>query len=232
MLRCALQRRPVRPWSRMCRAWRSSATLPEPSTSELRRHFEDAHQWRMTEVFGDKKEDTGQRMVATPPSAAHVFISCAFLEGIFLCVNVGTFSPLIFEMFMPYHLKYTALVFAWWGGTYLGLNTARFGPLVQGPWIFCRTLAGPMGVTLGALGLVLADGVAGLGPWPSYWLMIICYSGMSSFDVALARRKLLPPWLLKWKLGISGLIVASLFFGVLKGRYLEKNAQRLILEAE
>lgn len=55
-----------------------------------------------------------------------------------------------------------------------------------------------------------------------------------------------------WNSGISGLIVASLFFGVetwvktyqlaasnvhldcevLKGRYLEKNAQRLILEAE
>ncbi|CAJ1381703.1 unnamed protein product [Effrenium voratum] len=47
----------------------------------------------MTKVFGD-------RMTTTPPSASHVFISCGVLEGIFLCVNLGTFSPLIFEMFM------------------------------------------------------------------------------------------------------------------------------------
>eukprot|EP00439_Symbiodinium_sp_Y106_P053716 s1281_g7.t1 len=183
--------------------------LAGPSSAAFRQHFEDAHQWRMTRAFGE-------RMVNTPPSAAHemraclkesllyaVFVSCAVLEGMFLCVNLGTLSPLIFEMFMPYHLKYTSLVFAWWGGTYLGLNVARYGPLAQGPWILARTLAGGAFMLAGVTGLVLADGLNGMGPWPSYWLLIFCYSGMPFFDVALTRRQMLPPWLLKWKLGVG-----------------------------
>lgn len=195
------------------------------SSSALRSRLESAHHWEMQRIFGDP-------MAATPPSAKHLFISCGVIEGIFLCVNICTMSPLAFEMCMPYHLKYTGLIIGWWGGTYLGLNIARYGPLSEGVWFSARMLAGPLFVTLGVLGLVLADGVPGapnLGPWPSYWLLIGSFVGMSGFDVALHRHRMLPPWLLKWKLGISGLIVCSLLLGVVKGQYLERNATQLIM---
>lgn len=159
-------------------------------------------------------------------------MSCGVIEGIFLAVNIGTMSPLIFEMLMPYHLKYTGLILGWWGGTYVGLNLARYGPLARGPWFAARALAGPLLMTAGVAGLALADGVPGwpkLGPWPSYWVMSTSFAGMAAFDVALHKRQMLPPWLLKWKLGISGLIVASLLLGVVKGRYLERNAHELIM---
>eukprot|EP00933_Yihiella_yeosuensis_P040591 TRINITY_DN34909_c0_g1_i1.p1 TRINITY_DN34909_c0_g1~~TRINITY_DN34909_c0_g1_i1.p1 ORF type:complete len:283 (-),score=37.76 TRINITY_DN34909_c0_g1_i1:95-943(-) len=199
--------------------------LPQPSSAEFRRQLENAHSWRMTRVFGDK-------MQATPPSAAHVFLSCGFLEGIFLCVNVGTLSPLIFEMAMPYHLKYTSLILAWWGGTYIGLNVARYGPMSQGMLVCARAVMGAVFLTAGVTGLALADGVGGMGPWPSYWLLILSYSGMAAFDLHLHRSHMIPPWLLKWKVGISGLIVASLLFGVMKGKYLEANASKLIWESD
>lgn len=171
-------------------------------------------------------------MSATPPSAKHLFISCGIIEGIFLCINIGTMSPLIFEMLMPYHLKYTGLIIGWWGGTYMGLNIARYGPLSNDLWFAARMAAGPIFVTLGVLGLMLADGVPGapkLGPWPSYWVLIASFTGMGAFDVALHKQRMLPPWLLKWKLGISGLIISSLLLGVLKGQYLERNATQLIM---
>merc|ERR1712194_509940 len=72
-------------------------------------------------------------------------------------------------------------------------------------------------------------GMPKLGPWPSYWVLISAFSGMGAFDVALHRRQMLPPWLLKWKLGISALIVSSLLLGVVKGQYLERNATALIM---
>merc|ERR550534_3611133 len=172
-------------------------------------------------------------MSSTPPSAKHLFISCAVIEGIFLCVNIGTMSPFIFEKIMPYHLKYTGLILGWWGGTYCGLNMARYGPRSQGAWFLARTAAGPIFVALGVAGLALADGVPGLprewGPWPSYVLLITSFGGMAIFDAALHARQMLPPWLLKWKVGVSGLITASLLLGVLKGRYLERNAHELIM---
>lgn len=171
-------------------------------------------------------------MSATPPSAKHLFYSCGIIEGIFLSINILTMSPFIFEMVMPYHLKYTGLIVGYWGGTYLGLNLARYGPLSSGFWYAARLAAGPIAVTLGVLGLALADGVPGLpklGPWPSYWVLLSSFGAMAAFDVALHRRQMLPPWLLKWKLGISGLIVASLLLGVLKGQYLERHARDLIM---
>merc|ERR1712154_666458 len=111
-----------------------------------RSHLESSHHWDMQRIFGD-------RMIAAPPSGKHLFYSCAVIEGIFLSVNVGTMSPFIFEMLMPYHLKYTGLIVGWWGGTYFGLNLARYGPLSRGPWYAARTLAGPIFVTLGVFGL-------------------------------------------------------------------------------
>eukprot|EP00930_Biecheleria_cincta_P003543 TRINITY_DN104482_c0_g1_i1.p1 TRINITY_DN104482_c0_g1~~TRINITY_DN104482_c0_g1_i1.p1 ORF type:complete len:269 (-),score=40.77 TRINITY_DN104482_c0_g1_i1:9-815(-) len=203
----------------------AGAQLPLPSRENFRVQLDHLHHWRMNGVFGDK-------MQSTPPSASHIFASCGFFETIFLGVNAGTFSPLIFEMFMPYHLKYTALVFAWWGGTYVGLNVARYGSEAQGIWVAARALAAVVFVSAGAAGLALADGVAGMGPWPSYWLLVAGYSGMAAFDLVLFRQRMIPPWLLKWKLGISALIVASLLLGVIKGKYLEANAHKLIFEAD
>lgn len=186
--------------------------------------MESAHSWHMVRIFGDP-------MSSTPPSAAHVFYSCGVIEGIFLCVNVGTLSPLIFEMFMPYHLKYTGLVIAWWGGTYWGLNVARYGPQARGAWSAARAFGGAGLMAAGVAGLVLADGVGQLGPWPSYWLLLTSYASMAAFDLALHRRQMIPHWLLKWKLAVSTIIALSLLLGVVKGKYLERNAQRLILEA-
>eukprot|EP00929_Paragymnodinium_shiwhaense_P048881 TRINITY_DN24679_c0_g1_i5.p1 TRINITY_DN24679_c0_g1~~TRINITY_DN24679_c0_g1_i5.p1 ORF type:complete len:185 (-),score=8.14 TRINITY_DN24679_c0_g1_i5:138-692(-) len=178
----------------------------------------------MNRIFGD-------RMAATPPSGRHVFFSCGFIEGIFLFVNISTLSPFIFEMCMPYHLKYTGLMIGWWGGTYLGLNMATYGPLKDAAWITARSAVGVALMLTGAASLVLADGVGKMGPWPSYWTLVAGYTGMAAFDFALHHRRMIPPWLLRWKMGVSGVIVASLLFGVLKGKYLEKNAKRLILEA-
>lgn len=195
------------------------------SVAALRSRLQSAHHWEMQRIFGDP-------MSSAPPSAKHLFISCAIIEGIFLCVNISTMSPFIFEMVMPYHLKYTGLIIGWWGGTYLGLNIARYGPLSHGIWFAARTAAGPIFVLVGVTGLALADGVPGmpkLGPWPSYWVLITSFTGMAAFDLALHRRQMLPPWLLRWKLGISGLIVASLLLGVLKGQYLEKHATDIIM---
>merc|ERR1712039_38798 len=145
----------------------------------------------MTRIFGDP-------MSSTPPSARHVFYSCVVIEGIFLCVNACTFSPLIFEMFMPYHLKYSGLVITWWGGTYWGLNVCRYGPLEKKTWNAARAVAGVVLVFAGTASLIFADGVANLGPWPSYWLLIVSYSGMAAFDVALHKQHMVPPWVLRW----------------------------------
>jgi len=194
-----------------------------PSSATFRRHVQNSHQWKITKILGDP-------MTVTPPNAPHVFYSCGLLESIFLCVNAGTFSPLIFEMFMPYHLKYTGLIAAWWGGTYIGLNVAQYGPLEQSVWITARGVVGVSLFSAGVTALILADGVGNWGPWPSYWLLATSYSSMAAFDLALFQRQLLPPWLLKWKITLSGIIVASLLLGVLKGKYLENNAQRLIFE--
>lgn len=83
-------------------------------------------------------------------------------------------------------------------------------------------------VLAGAASLILADGQS---PWSSYWLLVATYSGMAVFDVALHGQHMTPPWLLRWKLAVSSLIVLSLLLGVLKGSYLERNAARLIQEA-
>jgi len=131
---------------------------------------------------------------------------------------------------MPYHLKYTCLVCAWWGGTYLGLNLAKYGPLSNGTLVAARATVGVALALAGAASLVLADGVGILGPWPSYCVLIGAYVGMAAFDTMLHSRNMMPPWLLRWKLGLSGLIVGSLVLGVLKGKYLERNARRLVLE--
>merc|ERR1712048_1017 len=104
------------------------------------------------------------------------------IEGIFLSVNACTFSPLIFEMFMPYHLKYSGLVLTWWGGTYWGLNVTRYGPLSKAEWSNARAVGGAALVFAGAASLILADGVSNWGPWPSYWLLVATYSGMAAFD--------------------------------------------------
>lgn len=177
----------------------------------------------MVEYFGDT-------MTVTPPSAAYIFVSCGVIEGIFLCVNAGTFSPLIFERFMPYHLKYTSLVIAWWGGTYWGLNIAGYGPLSKGFWVGARYAVGLAFITLGVTALILADGVSNWGPWPSYWVLVASYTFMAGFDLALRKNQMIPPWLLKWKVAVSGIIVASLLLGVLKGGYLERNFKALIFE--
>lgn len=206
----------------------SPAALPTsvvvPSAAALRRHLESDNHWRTTRIFGDP-------MTAAPPSAKHIFASCGVIESIFLVVNAGTLSPLIFEMFMPYHLKYTGLVIAWWGGTYWGLNIVQYGPLSRKAWFTARTAAGVAFMMAGVVALVIADGVGQLGPWPSYWLLIGAYGAMAAFDTALHSRQMLPPWLKKWKLGLSAVIVASLLLGVLKGTYLERNATRLVMEA-
>uniref|UniRef100_A0A7S4UPQ6 Uncharacterized protein n=1 Tax=Alexandrium monilatum TaxID=311494 RepID=A0A7S4UPQ6_9DINO len=216
--------RPPRTTPELSSVVEATARAVEPSAEALRRHFESAHHWQTVRILGDQ-------MTSTPPSAAHVFYSCGVIEGIFLCVNAGTFSPLIFEMFMPYHLKYTGLVIAWWGGTYWGLNIARYGPLSCSTWFGARAFAGVALVTVGVVGLVLADGVGQLGPWPSYWVLLSSYTCMGLFDICLHRRQMIPPWLLRWKIAVSGIIAASLLLGVLKGKYLEHNAQRLIFEA-
>lgn len=131
---------------------------------------------------------------------------------------------------MPYHLKYTALVIGWWGGVYWGLNVARYGPMADGIWAAARTGAGIVLVVAGVVGLIAADGIGKYGPWPSYWVLIASYSSMACFDLALHQRQLMPVWLLKWKLGLTAVIVASLLLGVVKGKYLEQNARRLIFE--
>eukprot|EP00747_Dinoflagellata_sp_TGD_P168994 gnl/TRDRNA2_/TRDRNA2_196763_c0_seq1.p1 gnl/TRDRNA2_/TRDRNA2_196763_c0~~gnl/TRDRNA2_/TRDRNA2_196763_c0_seq1.p1 ORF type:complete len:266 (+),score=20.34 gnl/TRDRNA2_/TRDRNA2_196763_c0_seq1:98-799(+) len=203
-----------------------ASSVPLPSSAELSRHAQDAHRWRMVSIFGDRASNT-------PPSAAHVFCSCGVIEGGFLCVNAITFSPLIFEICMPFHLKYTSLVIGWWGGTYIGLNVARYGPVSSSAWVVVRYAAGAALLTAGVASLILADGIPGqaTGPWPSYWLLVAAYTGMTGVDYLLHERRMIPPWLLKWKLGLSTIIVVSLLLGVLKGRWLESNAQRLIMEA-
>ena len=129
---------------------------------------------------------------------------------------------------MPYHLKYTALVIGWWGGVYWGLNVAQYGPLAGGFGAAARTLGGLALMTAGVVALILADGTR-LGPWPSYWVLVGAYSSMAAFDVALHRKQMIPVWLLKWKLGLTTVIVLSLLLGVLKGKYLERNARQLIM---
>jgi len=202
----------------------TKAQLAVPSAQSFREHVKNAHHWRMVRMFGDP-------MSSSPPFAPYIFYSCGVIESLFLCVNVGTFSPFIFEMFMPYHLKYTGLVMCWWGGTYWGLNVARYGPIAGAQWSAARAVAGVFFMAAGFVGLVLADGVGKLGPWPSYWLLISTYSAMAGFDTVLHSQRFIPPWLLKWKLAVSGIIVASLLLGVVKGNYLERNAMQLILEA-
>merc|ERR1712000_656960 len=97
-------------------------------------------------------------------------------------------------------------------------------------WIGARYIAGLAFMTLGLIALVFADGVKNFGPWPSYWVLVLSYSAMARFDLLLRQQNMIPPWLLKWKLAVSGIIAVSLLLGVLKGNYLEKNAQRLIFE--
>lgn len=198
--------------------------LPAPSSKVFRWRLQNAHHWRMAQALG-----AGGSSAQTPPSAWYIFASCGVIESIFLCVNAGTLSPFVFEIAMPYHLKYTALVLGWWGGVYWGLNVARFGPIGDGLWFAFRTTAGLVCVAAAVTGLILADGLAGWGPWPSYWLLILSYSGMVVFDRALHQRQLIPQWLLKWKAGLLSVIGMSLLLGLLKGRYLEHNAQRLIM---
>lgn len=201
----------------------AASSTPASAAAPWRKHFENSHHWRMMRLLGDPGSKT-------PPSAAHVFCSCGFIEGIFLCVNAVTFSPFLFEIAMPYHLKYTALVISWWGGVYWGLNVVQYGPLAGGLGTAVRTAAGLVLVACGVSALILADGTS-LGPWPSYWVLIGAYSAMAAFDVGLHRKQLIPVWLLKWKLGLSTVIVLSLVFGVLKGKWLERNARQLIMDA-
>eukprot|EP00811_Abedinium_folium_P000085 NODE_10077_length_1378_cov_5.165468.p1 GENE.NODE_10077_length_1378_cov_5.165468~~NODE_10077_length_1378_cov_5.165468.p1 ORF type:complete len:325 (-),score=56.60 NODE_10077_length_1378_cov_5.165468:294-1268(-) len=198
--------------------------LPPPSSATFRQHVADAHQQRMVELFGDPQDKT-------PPSAAHVFYSCVAFESIFLIVNAVTLSPLVFEMFMPYHLKYTGFVLGWWGGTYLGLTVARYGPYADGLWADARTTVGILCMLTGVTSLVLADNLGNGGVWLSYWTLIAGYAGMAAFDLALHRRRMLPAWLARWKFPVSVLIVLSLLVGVLKGMYLESHAKELIMEA-
>lgn len=215
-----------RPRAEMVTSGGAAVSPQEPvASATVHKHLESAHHWEMQHIFGDP-------MSSTPPSAKHLFISCGLIEGIFLCINIATMSPMSFEMLMPYHLKYTGLIIGWWGGTYMGLNIARYGPLKHGPWFAARTAALPIFVLLGFVGLALADGVPGapkMGPWPSYWILIGSFTGMGAFDLALHQRQMIPPWLLKWKLGISFLIISSLLLGVLKGQYLERNATSIIM---
>lgn len=165
----------------------------------------------------------------TPPSARHIFASCGIIETIFLCVNAVTVSPFMFEVAMPYHIKYTALVIGWWGGTYWGLNVAQYGPLNGGATAVVRTIGGLVLFGIGVTSLILADR-ADLGPWPSYWVLVGGYTGMAAFDVVLHRKQMIPFWLLRWKLGLTAVIVTSLLLGVLKGKYLERNAKQLIMD--
>lgn len=130
---------------------------------------------------------------------------------------------------MPYHLKYTALVIGWWGGVYWGLNIAQYGPLANGAGALVRTIGGLFFFASGVAALILADGTH-LGPWPAYWVLLGAYSSMAAFDVALHRKQMIPVWLLKWKLGLTTVIVLSLLLGVIKGKYLETNARNLIME--
>lgn len=201
----------------------AAAITVDPNT--LRDYLSNTHQWKMQRIFGDP-------MSSTPPSAKHLFYSCGVIEGLFLSVNIITMSPFIFEMCMPYHLKYTGLILSWWGGTYVGMNVARYGPLTQPFWYGARAAIGFAFVILGFSGMALADGIPGapkLGPWPSYGVLMTSFCGLAIFDIALHRRQMIPPWLLKWKMGISGLIIASLLLGIVKGRYLEYHARDLIM---
>merc|ERR1712146_86686 len=125
---------------------------------------------------------------------------------------------------MPYHLKYTALVLSWWGATYWGLHVSRFGPIRDVLGIAIRAGAGVALLIVVASALLLADGVRDWGPWPSYYALSAGYAGMAVVDVILHDRQLAPPWLLKWKLCLNVVIFLSLLFGVVKGKYLERNA--------
>lgn len=176
----------------------------------------------MNRVLGDPGAET-------PPSARHIFLSCGIIETVFLCVNAATLSPFMFEIAMPYHLKYTGLVIGWWGGVYWGLNVTQYGPLADGTGAAARTLVGLVLFSAAVASLILADGTQ-LGPWPSYWVLVAAYSSMAVFDAALHRRQMIPVWLLKWKLGLSAIIVTSLLLGVLKGKYLERNARQIIMD--
>mmetsp|Transcript_38834 Transcript_38834/g.103086 ORF Transcript_38834/g.103086 Transcript_38834/m.103086 type:complete len:294 (-) Transcript_38834:127-1008(-) len=204
---------------------RTAATDLQPRPSTFRKHFENDVHWRMNSIFGHP-------MQTTPPSARHIFLSCGLIESVFLVVNATTLSPFVFEMFMPYHLKYTGLVMAWWGGTYWGLEIAGFGRLSHAGWAASRLCVGVVFMTVGVAGIILADGLGNLGVWPSYWLLAGGYSVMPFLDMVYHKHGMLPPWLLRWKAGVSALIVISLLLGVLKGSYLERNSQRLIFEAK
>merc|ERR1711974_285119 len=121
----------------------------------------------------------------------------------------------------------TALVIGWWGGVYWGLNVAQYGPLADGVGTVARTFGGLVFVIAGVTALIFADGVGRIGPWPSYGVLVAAYASMAVFDVVLHRQQMIPVWLLKWKLGLSTIIVLSLLLGVLKGKYLERNARQL-----
>jgi len=202
----------------------TTSAIPAPSAEVFQARLLDAHKWRLTQLFGDK-------MTGMPPSAKHLFISCGVIEGLFLMVNVTTTSPYIFERTMTYHLKYSGLIMAWWGGTYWGLAVARYGPMAGGMWIGARLASGLVFFAAGVVSLILADGVGSLGSWPSYWVLCGSYASMPIVDWALHHQRMIPPWLLRWKLVVGGIIGAALLFGVLKGNYLERNATRLIMEA-
>lgn len=205
-------------------AGRQRTWFPPPSTATLQDHLKTAHYWKMVEVYG-------QPVAQPPPSAAHLFFSCGIIETIFLMINMTTFSPLTFEMFLRYHLKYTALVISFWGGTYWGLTIARQGPFPGRAWMGVRTTVGVLLMLTGVTSLVLADNLGNKGVWMCYWVLIGAYSGMAAFDLFLHNQHLIPPWLLKYKGFVSVVIILSLVFGVFKGKYLEKNAMALIMEA-
>eukprot|EP00971_Amphidinium_carterae_P093517 1850708-Amphidinium_carterae.1 len=101
---------------------RTASEFPMPSTEAFHSRLLDAHKWRLVGLSGDIME------TRTPPSAKHLFISCGVIEGVFLIINVLTGSPYVFERAMTYHLKYSGIIIAFWGGTYWGLAFANYGP--------------------------------------------------------------------------------------------------------
>eukprot|EP00397_Hematodinium_sp_SG-2012_P045999 GEMP01051829.1.p1 GENE.GEMP01051829.1~~GEMP01051829.1.p1 ORF type:complete len:218 (-),score=40.64 GEMP01051829.1:932-1585(-) len=177
--------------------------------------FQGVWKQQLDIIFGD-------RLDKPPPSGRYVFGCCSALEAAFLFVNLTTTSPFLFERCMPYHLKYTALSLGFWGATYAGLDIARYG--VSRSYI--RTMVGLVLFALGTGTIILADH----RPWPAYYTLSATFIAMSYVDHRFHHLGMVPPWVFRWKVGFNVIALGSLLIGVVKGQYLERNAEWYIMQ--
>ncbi len=106
---------------------------------------------------------------------------------------------------------------------YVGLDLGRYPGYLSG----YRTIFGVGLLFATALAIFLADSGQGeehTSPWPAYLFLVAIYGGMQLFDFWLLKRFLIPSWIYRWKTAQGIVVQMSLISGVLKGRFLEQNA--------